>query len=115
MARTPSSVQLACAARTRKPPAAQHKLTSARKTICRRFKPGLYPLKMRQGQQALGILTYTKRCANAPQRYPEQTSRVRPGPPLMVNFHLVGNHRALVIAQRFDVDNGEIPVMQLGP
>ena len=35
-----------------------------------------------------------------------------PEPPLMVNFHLVGNHRALVIAQRLDVGDGEIPVVQ---
>ena len=33
---------------------------------------------------------------------------------LMVNFHLVGNHRALVIAQWFDIGDRKIPVMQLG-
>ena len=33
-------------------------------------------------------------------------------PALVMNFHLVGNHRALVIAQRFDVGDREIPVVQ---
>ena len=32
----------------------------------------------------------------------------------MVNFHLVGNYRALVIAQGFDVGDREIPVVQFG-
>ena len=34
--------------------------------------------------------------------------------PLMVNLYLVGNHRTLIIAQRFDIGDRKIPVMQFG-
>lgn len=33
---------------------------------------------------------------------------------LMVNFHLVGDHRALLIAERFDFGDGEISTMEFG-
>jgi hypothetical protein len=32
----------------------------------------------------------------------------------MANFHLVGHHRALVIAQRLDIGDREIPIVQFG-
>src|SRR5882762_330872 len=114
MARTPSMVQFAdvCAARIRSPPAAQHRLTIAKRRKSRRLKRGLYPVKMRQFKQALGILTYTKRCANAPQGYPETSSCLRSERRLTVNFHLVGNHRALVITQWFDFGDREISAVQ---
>src|SRR5712664_2445547 len=80
MPRTPSRVQLevVCAASVRSPPAAQAKLTSTRKGNDRRLKRGLNPVKMPRLIQALGILTYTKRCASAPQGYPGTNSCVRP-------------------------------------
>src|SRR6267154_2489308 len=34
--------------------------------------------------------------------------------PLMVNLYLVGNHRTLIIAQRFDIGDRKIPVVQFG-
>src|SRR6266853_4246712 len=34
--------------------------------------------------------------------------------PLMVNLYLVGNHRALIIAQRFDIGDRKITVVQFG-
>src|SRR6266478_5598006 len=35
-------------------------------------------------------------------------------PPLMVNLYLVGNHRTLIIAQRFDIGDRKITVVQFG-
>src|SRR5258708_12259603 len=116
MPRTPSRVQLEvlCPASVRSPPAAQAKLTSTRRRKDRRVKRGLNPARMPRLMQALGILTYTKRCASAPQGYPGTNSCVRSERQLMANFHLVGHHRALVIAQRLDIGDREIPIVQFG-
>src|ERR1700686_4554366 len=116
MLRTPSRVQFAvvCAARVGRPPVAQDKPSSARRRKDRRLKRGPYPEKMRRLVQALGIVTYTKRCANAPQGYPETRSCTRSERRRMVNFHLVGNYRALIIVQRFDAGDREIPIVQFG-
>src|SRR5260370_30854677 len=102
------------AGRVGTPPAAQAKLTSTRKGNDRRLKRGLNPVRMLRLMQALGILTYTKRCASAPQGYPGTNSCVRSERQLMANFHLVGHHRALVIAQWLDIGDREIPIVQFG-
>src|SRR5712692_1460249 len=116
MPRTPSRVQLEvlCAASVRSPPAAQAKPTSTRKGKDRRLKRGLNPVRMLRLMQALGILTYTKRCASAPQGYPGTNFCGRSERRLIANFHLVGGHRALVIAQRLDIGDREIPIVQFG-
>src|SRR5260370_38283968 len=109
-----AKLEVVCAARIRRPPAAQAKLTSTRKGNDRRLKRGLNPARMPRLMQALGILTYTKRCASAPQGYPGTNSGVRSERQLMANFHLVGHHRALSIAQRLDIGAREIPIVQFG-
>src|SRR5258708_37687524 len=116
MPRTPSRVQLdvVCAASVGSPPAAQAKLTSTTRRKDRRLKRGLNPVKRQRFIQALGILTYTKRCASAPQGYPGTNVCGRSEPRLIANFHLVGVHRALVIAQRLDIGDREIPILQFG-
>src|SRR2546425_5273384 len=116
MAKTPSRVQAedACAARVRGQRAPQYRLTSAKTTNGRRLKRGLDPWMIQWLIQALGILTYTLRCASELQCYPGTSFCVRSKPRLMVNFHLVGDHCALVIAQWFDIGDREISAVQFG-
>jgi hypothetical protein len=84
-------------------------------TNARRLKRGLDPWMTRWPLQALGILTYTMRCAGALRCYRRTSLCVQIRKlPLMVNLHLVGNHRTLIIAQRFDIGDRKIPVMQFG-
>src|SRR5260370_33234269 len=115
MARTPSRVQfeVACAARVRNPAATQHTPTKANSRNRRRLK-----VASTQGCgaiHALRIVTYKKRCANATQRYPGISSRVQQESRLMVDLHLVCNHRALVIAARFVVGDGRMALVQFAP
>jgi hypothetical protein len=69
---------------------------------------------MRLQMQVHGIVTYTKRCANALQCYPEAGGQARAKLWLVMNFHLVSNHRALVIAQRFDFGDRKISIVEFG-
>src|SRR6266567_6946266 len=116
MPRTPSRVQaeFAWAAGILIPPAAQHRLTSAKiSRKGRRLKRGLYPARVRMLMKALGIVTY-KIDARARSHVTREHSCARTEPRLMVNLHLVGNYRALVIAHWFDPGDREIPVVEFG-
>ena len=63
--------------------------------------------------KALGIVTY-KIDARARSHVTREHSCARTEPRLMVNLHLVGNYRALVIAHWFDPGDREIPAVEFG-
>src|ERR1700740_2136063 len=104
MPRMPSRVQfaVACAAIDRRPPALQHRLTSAKRRNGRRLKRDPYPLKDAAVYTSSRNPNIHKEMRERDAKGTAGTRYAQPWPRLTADFHLVSNHSSLIIAERFD-------------